>query len=138
MNEWTTYQGEKNGAHLNPSQVYAAIYLDLLYIGSFQNYRLRCWLVYASLTCEHALDGLLGEALGILELLDCHGFCEFDIRVDDGRAHVARAIALHPAMLCEVETIQLDAKELHPVTMRTEVTLGRRSTISKACNDAPQ
>lgn len=67
-----------------------------------------------SLTSQHSLDRLLGQALGILELLDSHGACELDISIDDGRADIAGAIALDPAVLCEVEAIQLHSEKFHP------------------------
>ena len=72
-------------------------------------------LLKGALTCQHALDRLAGQALGELELLHGHGPRELHVSVDDGRAHVARAVALHPAVLREVEAFQLDAEELHPV-----------------------
>lgn len=58
--------------------------------------------------CEHSLDRLLGEALSKLELLDSHGTRPGDVPMDDGRAHIAGAIGLHPAILCE-------DKALHPL-----------------------
>ena len=67
-------------------------------------------------TCQHALDRLLGEALRIFEFLDSHGTSELNICIDDRGADIAGAVALHPAVLCEVEAIQLDAKELNPAT----------------------
>ena len=76
-----------------------------------------------SLTGQHALDGLLCQALGILEFLDCHRASELNIGVDDRRTHISRPVALDPAMLCEVETIQLDSKELHPAKPRTSAFL---------------
>ena len=66
------------------------------------------------LTCEHALDGLLGQALGVLELLNGDGPDTGHIAVDDWRAHIAGAVALHPAILCEGESLQLHAEVLNP------------------------
>ena len=65
-------------------------------------------------TCEHALDRLLCQALGILEFLHCHSAGELHIGVNDGGPDISRAVALYPAMLCEVEAVQLYPKELHP------------------------
>ena len=65
-------------------------------------------------TSEHALDRLLGEALRVLELLDGDGARTGHIAVDDGRAHIPRAVALHPASLGEGKALQLHAKVLHP------------------------
>lgn len=59
-------------------------------------------------TCEHSLDGLLGKALGKLELLDSHGSGPGDVAMDNRGAHIAGAVGLHPAMLCE-------DKALHPL-----------------------
>ena len=74
------------------------------------------------LTSEHAFDRLLGQALCVFEFLDCHSLCELDISIDNWRADVSRAIALYPAMLCKVESIQLDAKELDPTAMKKLIT----------------
>ena len=73
------------------------------------------------LACEHALDWLLGEALGILELLDSHGGSELHISIDDWGAHIAGSIALHPSVLSEMEAIQFDTKEFHPANKQAHI-----------------
>jgi hypothetical protein len=49
-------------------------------------------------TCEHALDWLGGELLCDSKLPHSHGLLEDNIAVDDGRAHVAGAVALDPTL----------------------------------------
>ena len=41
------------------------------------------WIARGLYTCEHALDGLLRQALGVLELLDCDRASAGHIAVDD-------------------------------------------------------
>ena len=43
-------------------------------------------------TSEHALDRLLSEALGILELLDRHGLRPVDVTMDDRGPDIAGAV----------------------------------------------
>lgn len=65
-------------------------------------------------TCEHALDWLLGQVLGVLELLDSHGLRPGNIPVNNRGANVAGAIALYPAMLCENKALHPLSKVLNP------------------------
>ena len=69
------------------------------------------------LTCKHALDWLLCEALCKLELLDRHGVGPADITVDDWGPDIAGAIALNPAMLSEDKALHSLSKVLHPTQM---------------------
>ncbi|KAI3484742.1 hypothetical protein L1887_52028 [Cichorium endivia] len=68
---------------------------------------------------EHALHGLLGEALGVRRPADGHGRRAADVRDDDGGADVARAERLDPGVLGEDEAVEQFAEVLHHV-----VTLG--------------
>ncbi len=65
-------------------------------------------------TCEHALDWLLGETLSILELLGGHGLRPADVTMDDRGPHIARAVALYPAVLCEDKSLHSLTKVLNP------------------------
>jgi hypothetical protein len=49
-----------------------------------------------------------------LVLANGHGLCPRDVAVDDGRADVARPVALNPRMLREGETLQTLPEVLHP------------------------
>lgn len=68
-------------------------------------------------TCKHALDRLLCQALSKLELLGGHGLGPADVPVDDGGAHIAGAIALNPASLCEDKALHPLPKVLNPATL---------------------
>lgn len=52
----------------------------------------------STLTCQHALDGFGGELLRDSKLPYSHWLVEQHIAMDDGRAHIAGAITLHPAL----------------------------------------
>ena len=65
-------------------------------------------------TGEHALDGLAGEGLGVLELLDGHGGGARHVVVDQRRPHVPAAVGLHPPPGRELESVQLLPEVLNP------------------------
>ena len=94
-------------------------------------------------TCQHALDRLLCEALCILELLGGHGVGPVDVTVDDGGPHVAGAVALHPAVLCEDKALHSLAKVFNPAErdtslMNTQLSPGQMSRCAQQLLEAQE
>ena len=68
---------------------------------------------------EHALDGLVGQGLGVAGPADGHGRGTRNVAPQDGRARAARAVGLHPAVARGREAVEQLGEVLHHV-----VTLG--------------
>lgn len=64
---------------------------------------------------KHALDGELGEGLGVRRPADGHGRRTRNVGDDDGRSDITRAVRLNPGVLSEDEAVELFAKVLNPV-----------------------
>ena len=65
--------------------------------------------------CQHALHGVLGQALGVAAPLDGDGTGAADVGDDDGGTDIARAVALYPTVLGEDETVETFTEVLNHV-----------------------
>ena len=71
---------------------------------------------------QHSLHRLFGQALRECNPVDGHWRGARNVAENDGRLHAARAVTLHPAVLCEHESVQLLAEILnHIVALKLAV-----------------